>query len=430
MLSGAITSLHVKNIFEAWAEKVIKGAAELLEADGVEAMRRQAWELAQAEAEKVRRLEEQAAKLHAEFEKQEQADATQASAREADLREKIDSGLKELGKLQKAKGKVDKTLEKTQSTLKIAQLKAEKDAERITQLEKDVRAKSETMMAGLFAQLKLDFQAGQTPGELLRTLVASHEASQKELQKELNGAHRTIEEMRQDIAEGNKGVLEERDRMVKERDNMAVSLAAAVKARNEADEEAERLRKEAIHVRATAKQAVQAEVDQLKEDVAARVQSQAELQERHDQTVARLEGVKAELGQSQNALRLARAAGQNGGYYFAAVPVAPKTGSQLKTTRTKARTARAMTSARTTTKDKAAVASGSPPSPHNSDGGKTIASPSSSVAQSPVPMAASTPSSLPPRARFSPPSKVESSKTTPQSKMRTKTKARKVKTQR
>ena len=211
-----------------------------------------------------------------------------------------------------------------QSSLKIAALRADKANGEIERLLEASRGKSEALMVSLFTELNLPFESGQTPGELLRSLVSTNEATVKELQDDLEKKNKLVDKMRQDAADGNHEIIEERDKLLVERDELAEGIKVAKEAREASDAKAAELVKENKGVHVAAKAAARGEVEQLQSEIAKMQDTEAALEAAYEQLERMLESVQAELVACSKELRLAQAAGKNGGYYFSAALV-PKT---------------------------------------------------------------------------------------------------------
>ena len=316
-----MTSKRVKDVVEAIGVRVIQGASLLMEADAQAARRKELQWHESAASQLQEKLYKQATTMEAATEKQLEAVRAEATRREEEHTQILEARVQELEKLQRAKTKVDKALTKAQTALKISGMKAEKDEALIAQLRNDIRGKTEALMTSLFNELSLPFEQGQTPGDLLRSLVASHEKAQKELQTDLAAGAKVIEALRKDAAEGNKDIHDERDKAVAGRDRMAADLDEEKKARLLAETESDALRKEQVQVRRQAKEDARGEVERLEADLAQAHEALRERQSTNSQLEADLKGLRGELIASTKALRMAQAAGRNGGYYFAAVPV-------------------------------------------------------------------------------------------------------------
>ena len=102
----------------------------------------------------------------------------------------------------------------------MAQLKQEKSVGEIERLQNEIRKKSETVMTSLFNELELPFESGTKPQDMFKTIFANHEEEVKELKGELAKANKLIEKMQQSAADGNRDIIEERDALVAERDEL------------------------------------------------------------------------------------------------------------------------------------------------------------------------------------------------------------------
>ena len=318
LLSGAITTGNVKEVFENLGQRVMQRTQEMTDADSGEAQRLEIMLVEAAQRELQSQLRRQLNAQQAETEQKLQEAEAAAQQRETELAAQIEKLTQEMDKLTKAKDKVERTLQGKERNLKLAGMKAEKDDAELAKLQLKIRAKSDSVMTQVFQELSLPVEQGKAPIEMVRSLIHSHKMAIKELQAEIDSANRTIGKMTADAADGNKHIIEERDVAVQERDASAAALKVAEAARREADEEAERLRKEAKKVRADAKAQAQGEVDRLKAELAEMQNGKEEAEAKNKQVNEKLNLVHKELEECTKALRLARAAGQHGGYYFSA----------------------------------------------------------------------------------------------------------------
>jgi hypothetical protein len=305
-------------LLESFAERVIQAATALKQAEHAEATKHEARARVLSAQQLEKALQKQGADMDAAFQKEMVAKAAEANAREENLAEQLDKRNQELEKLQKAKAKMDKALNKSQAANKLADMKAEKDGQQLAQLQKVQDGKAEMLMARLFTELKVPFESGQGPASMLRSLLASHDQAMKRVKGELQAAQTTIDKLTKAAADGNHDILADRNQMEAERNDMASKLAGTEEAHRAAEEEAATLRKEREGVHADAKAAARAEVEALEAEIALMKTAQTELRDTKAQLKEDLHKARAELASCAQSLRLAQSAGRNGGYYFAA----------------------------------------------------------------------------------------------------------------
>lgn len=323
LLAGAITAKRVNGTFEEFAERVIQYASVFKEDIAKEATKFEGRLRVAAEAKLEKQLRDQAASIEA---RQAKALAAKDAEKEAVIAAHqlvLASRDEEIEKMKKQQAKAQTALQKTQSSLKMAQLKQEKSVGEIERLQNEIRKKSETVMTSLFNELELPFESGTKPQDMFKTIFANHEEEVKELKGELAKANKLIEKMQQSAADGNRDIIEERDALVAERDELAEKIKSATEAKATAERDAAAMRKEVKDVHAAAKAEARGEVEEGRAEIAKLKDAERMLQGIVANLEQRLEGVQTELSACSKQLKLAHAAGAHGGYYFSAA-VVPK----------------------------------------------------------------------------------------------------------